>query len=141
MQYSTKRTRCNCLLRSIVDNKKAEQAVSTLTVQDVNRETRLDVLIEKLDNAFKDQIVEDTYSIYLKFINLKKQPSMAINDYILEFENLNHVNFGKVNHVVINDINTEVMTVDDNCFEKAKLNELNNWKTYEEIPYEGIPSF
>ena len=52
---------------------------------------------------------------------------MAINDYILGFENLNHVNFGKVNHIVINDINTEeVMTVDDNCFEKAKLNELNN---------------
>ena len=36
---------------------------------------------------------------------------------------------------VINDINTEVMTTDDNCFEKARLNELNNWKVnvYEEI--------
>ena len=28
--------------------------------------------------------------------------------------------------------------IDDNCFEKAKLNEFKNWKTnnvYEEIPY------
>ena len=41
-----------------------------------------------------------------------------------------HVNFDKVNDVVINDTNTaEVMIIDDNCFEKAKLNELNNWKT------------
>ena len=42
-------------------------------------------------------------------------------------------------HIVINDVNTEeVMIIDDNSFEKAKLNELTNWKTnnvYEEIPY------
>ena len=38
-----------------------------------------------------------------------------------------HVNFDKVNDIVVNDINTEgVMIIDDNCFEKAKLNELNN---------------
>ena len=40
-----------------------------------------------------------------------------------------HVNFGKVNDIVVNDINKEeVMIIDHNCFEKAKLNELNNWK-------------
>ena len=43
--------------------KKSGKAVSTLTVHDLNRETGLDVLIEKLDNTFKDEIVEDTYSI------------------------------------------------------------------------------
>ena len=78
------------LLQSIVDNKKAEKAVSTLTAHDLNRETGLNVLTEKLDNAFKDEIIEDTYSIYLKFTNLKKQPNMSMNDYILEFENLSH---------------------------------------------------
>ena len=78
------------LLQSIVDNKKVEKAVSTLTVHNLNRETGLDVLIEKVDDAFKDEIVEDTYSIYLKSTNLKKQPSMSMNDYIIEFENLNH---------------------------------------------------
>ena len=76
------------LLQSIGNNKKAKKAVSTLTVQ--NKETGLNVLIEKLDNAFKNEIVEDTYSIYLKFTDLKKQPSMSMNDYIIEFENLNH---------------------------------------------------
>ena len=81
------------LLQGIADNKKAEKTVSTLTVRDLNRETELDLLIEKLDNAFNtsnDEIVEDTYSIYLKFTNLKKQLSMSMNEYILEFENLNH---------------------------------------------------
>ena len=51
------------LLQSVADNKKSGEAVSTLTVHDLNRETGLDVLIEKLDNTFKDEIVEDTYSI------------------------------------------------------------------------------
>ena len=50
-----------------------------------------------------------------------------------------HVNFGKANDIVINYINTEKVIIrDDYCFEKAKLNELNRWKTnnvYEEIPY------
>ena len=44
----------------------------TLTVHDLKRETRLDVLIEKLDKAFKDEIVKDTYSIYWKCTILKK---------------------------------------------------------------------
>ena len=59
MQYSTKRASIIVLLQSIADNKKVEKAVSTLTVDDLNRETGLDVFIEKLDNAFKDEIVED----------------------------------------------------------------------------------
>ena len=76
MQYSIKRTRYNCLLQSIVDNKKVEKALSTLAVHNLNRETGFDVLIEELDNAFKDEIVEDHYSVYLKFTNLKKQSNM-----------------------------------------------------------------
>ena len=50
-----------------------------------------------------------------------------------------HVNFDKVNYVVVNDINTEEVTIiDNNYLERAKLTELNNWETnnvYEEIPY------
>ena len=50
-----------------------------------------------------------------------------------------YVHFDEVDDlIVINDVNTEeVMIIDDNCFEKAKLNDLNNWKTnnvYEEAP-------
>ena len=58
MQYSTERARYNWFFLSIVDNKKAEE--------DLKGETGLDVLTEKLDNAFEDEIIEDTYSIYLK---------------------------------------------------------------------------
>ena len=78
------------LLQSLVDNKKAEKAVSTLTAHDLNGDSGLDILIKKLDNAFKDEIVEDTYSIYLKFIHSKKHSTMSMDDYILEFENLSH---------------------------------------------------
>ena len=50
-----------------------------------------------------------------------------------------HVDFDKVNDIVINDTNTEeIFTADNSCFQKAKLNELNNWKinnVYEEMPY------
>ena len=50
-----------------------------------------------------------------------------------------HVDFDKVNDIVINNTNTEeIFIVDNSCFQKAKLNELNNWKTnnvYEEMLY------
>ena len=49
-----------------------EKAVSTLTVHNLNRETGLDVLIEKRDDASKVEIFEDNCNIYLKFTNLKK---------------------------------------------------------------------
>ena len=68
----------------------AEKSVSTLTVHDLNRETGQDVLIEKLDNAFKDEIVEDTHSIFMKFPNLKKHTSMSMNDCTIELKNLTH---------------------------------------------------
>ena len=60
------------LLQSFVDNKKVEKAASTLTVHNLNRETGLDVLIEKRDDASKVEIFEDNCNIYLKFTNLKK---------------------------------------------------------------------
>ena len=52
MQYSTERARYNWFFLSIVDNKKAEEDVSTVNVHDLKGETGLDVLTEKLDNAF-----------------------------------------------------------------------------------------
>ena len=50
-----------------------------------------------------------------------------------------YVDFDKVNNIVINENKTDqIMLIDENCFQKAKLYELNSWKTnnvYEEIPY------
>ena len=51
------------LFKSLAGNKKAGKAISTLTVHDLNREAGLGVLIEKLDNSFKDEIIEAFYSI------------------------------------------------------------------------------
>ena len=85
------------LLQSIFDNQKVRKVDSTVTAHVLKRETELDASIEKVNNAFKHEIAADTYSIYFKFAYLKKQPSMSMNDYILEFENPNHVNFNIVN--------------------------------------------
>ena len=57
MQYSTKEEGIIVLLQSIVDNKKAQKAVSTFTVHDLTKETGLDDLIQKLVNSFKGEIV------------------------------------------------------------------------------------
>ena len=67
-----------------------EKAVSTLTTADLHKETGLKILIHKLDNAFQDEVVEEAYSTYKKFIYLKKSPEMSMNEYILEFENWSH---------------------------------------------------
>ena len=65
-------------------NKKAE------TVTDLHKDTGLQALIAKLDNAFQDEVAENAYSTFKKFISLKKLPQMSMNEYLLEFENLNH---------------------------------------------------
>ena len=78
------------LLQSLSGNKKAEKAVSTLTVTDLHKGTGLNELITKLDNTFQDEVAENAYSTYKKFISLKKLPQMSMNEYLLGFENLNH---------------------------------------------------
>ena len=69
------------LLQSLSGNKKAEKAVSTLTVTDLHKDTGLNELITKLDNAFQDEVAENAYSTYKKFISLKKLPQMSMNIY------------------------------------------------------------
>ena len=78
------------LLQSLTGNKKAEKTVSTLTVTNLHKDTGLQALIAKLDNAFQDEVVENAYSTHKKFVSLKKLPQMSMNEYLLEFENLNH---------------------------------------------------
>ena len=67
------------LLQSLTGNKKVEKAVSTLTVTDLHKDTGLQGFIAKLDNAFQDELAENAYSIYRKFINLKKLTQMSMN--------------------------------------------------------------
>ena len=77
-------------LQSLTGNEKAEKAVSTLTVTDLHKDTGLQALIAKLDNAFQDEVAINAYSTYKKFISLKKLPQMTMDEYLLEFENLKH---------------------------------------------------
>ena len=84
--------RHDCII--ITDNKKAEVA-STLTAHALRHESDLRILLATLDCrllfTFKDEIIEKAfYNINLKFPHLEKQPEMSMNDYILEFENLDH---------------------------------------------------
>ena len=71
----------NVLLQSLTGNKKAEKAVSTVTVTDLQEDTGLQALIAKLDN---DEVAENACSTY-KIHKLKK-----ITSNVNEFENLDH---------------------------------------------------
>ena len=44
------------LLKSLTVDKKSETAVPTLTVTDLHKDTGLQALIVKLDNAFQDEV-------------------------------------------------------------------------------------
>ena len=78
------------LLQSLMGNKEAEKAVSTLTTTDLHKETGLKILICKLDDAFQNEQAENAYSTYKKLIYLKKSPQMSMKEYILGYENLSH---------------------------------------------------
>ena len=78
------------LLQSLNGNEKAEKAVSNLTAQMLYNNNGLDILLEKLDAIFQSEEIEDAYHTYSKFSSCKRQPNMSMNDFIIEFENLNH---------------------------------------------------
>ena len=78
------------LLQSLSNNKKAEKDVSNLTSVELYTENGLNLLLEKLDAAFQSEDVEDAY-IFLNFSYLKRHCDISMNDYIIEFKNLNHL--------------------------------------------------
>ena len=79
------------LLEALEGNQKAEKAVSNLTATQLNVDDGLKVLLDKLDIAFQAETTDDAYSAYTEFNNYKKGHSTSMNDdYILEFEYLNH---------------------------------------------------
>ena len=86
-----KRTRKYCFITVVINNKKAEKAVSNLTSVELYTENGFNLLLEKLHAAFQSEDVEDAYNIFLKFSYLKRHCDISMNDYIIEFENLNHL--------------------------------------------------
>ena len=77
------------LLQSLTGNKKAEKAVANLTAENLFNDNGLNIVLEKLDAVFQSEEIEDSYFTYSKFSNFKRQQNMTIQDYIIEFENLN----------------------------------------------------
>ena len=70
--------------------KKPEKAVSNLTSVELYTENGLNLSLEKLDAAFQSEDVEDAH-IFLKFSYLKRHCDISMKDYIIEFENSNHL--------------------------------------------------
>ena len=50
------------LLQSLNENKKAEEAVSKLTVTDLNADNRLEKLLKKLKSTFKTETKQELYN-------------------------------------------------------------------------------
>ena len=56
-----KRTRKYCFITVVINNIKAEKAVSNLTSVKLYTENGLNLLLEKLDAVFQSEDVEDAY--------------------------------------------------------------------------------
>ena len=70
------------------ENIKADNAVSELTVSNLNVDTGLKLLLDKLDLTFKAEKVDYAYSANSNFNVFVKKEGLSMNDYILEFEHL-----------------------------------------------------
>ena len=60
-------------LDSLDGNAEAEKAVSELTAVELNVENGLNLLLEKLDKVFQEEIIDEAYNVYSSFINLSKR--------------------------------------------------------------------
>ena len=70
-------------------NKKAEKAVSDLTAEILYNNSSLNILLKKLDAIFQSEEIEDANHTYSKFSSCKRQQNMSMDNFIIEFENLN----------------------------------------------------
>ena len=87
--YAKKEQTTVVLLQFLNENKKAEKAVSKLTVTDLNVDDGLENLLEKLDSTFKTEKTQESYNVYKDFNKFQQLEDVSINDYLLEFEHLN----------------------------------------------------
>ena len=73
-------------------------------------------MIAKLDNAFQDEVAENTCSTYKKYNKLPDS----------------YVDFDKVKNIqIVEEKNEteEVCVIDESCFQNAKQQDLENWKS------------
>nr|CAB3262901.1 uncharacterized protein LOC100184952 [Phallusia mammillata] len=78
------------VLEAFEGNTKAERAVSELSTEHLHHDNGMLRLFAHMDTAFKTEKVDEAYTAYTNFTQFSKQELMSMNDYVLEFEHLNH---------------------------------------------------
>ena len=96
--------------------------MSELTATDVNNENGMKLLIEKLNEVFQSEKIDEAYLVYSRFIIFHKSDEMSMTVYIIEFEHLYHK---MTNHKMLL-LNT-VITL--KLLDDAKLSEDEKKKT------------
>ena len=77
------------LLQSLNEDKKAEKAVSKLTVTDLNVADGLEKLLEKFDSTFKTEKTQELHNVFKDLNKIQQLKDVSIDNYLLEFEHLN----------------------------------------------------
>ena len=62
------------------------EVAKQVPISDLNHEDGVTRLLAKLEEHFAKDTVDTAYEAYVKFEELKRQPTSSIADYILEFE-------------------------------------------------------
>ena len=65
---------------------KARESALELTIEQINGENGIDEILEKLGGIYKKDNVDTAYEAFENFISFKRDSSMNITDYIVEFE-------------------------------------------------------
>ena len=116
--------------------------LAAINFNEINTSTRPKIKVSQtidftIDNIpYKGEIIGRAAKATGKY---KNAFNIEYKEPVSMYNQQGYVDFDKVNDIVINENKTEqIMLTDENCFQKAKLYELNSWKTnnvYEEIPY------
>ena len=116
--------------------------LAAININENNTSTRSKIEVGQtidftIDNiSCKDEIIGRAAKATCKY---KNAFNIEYKEPVSMYNQQGYVDFDKVNDIVINENKTEqIMLIDEHCFQKAKLYELNSWKTnniYEGIPY------
>ena len=75
-------------LEALENNVKAEKAVDQITAAELNTDTGMNTLLNKLDKVFQSETIDEAYNTYSCFINFNRHDDTDMNDYITEYEHL-----------------------------------------------------
>ena len=76
------------LLESLEHDVKAQKTACDFTINELNSDEGMKILMNKLDSIFQNETTDEAYEAYIKFLNLTRKDHCDMSDYVLEFENL-----------------------------------------------------